>query len=93
MSKEQKHIVYKYTCDLCGMSSEKDVDFWANNYNGGMCNIVEDGMNGADLVNFENLCRSCRKEIQDAVRAVLVKRGGDKWYDRRKKSDVPSGGK
>lgn len=88
MSKVQKYIVYEYTCDLCQKGDK--TDFWANNFNGGVCTIVEDGMNGADLVNFEHLCRSCRKDIQDAIRAVLVQRGGDKWYDRRKKNDAPT---
>ncbi len=88
MSKKEKYIVYEYTCDLCQQGDR--CDFWANNFNGGSCDIVEDGLNGKDLVNFEHLCRSCRKDIQDAVRAVMVKRGGDKWYDRRKTNNKPS---
>ncbi len=83
MSKKVIYEVYEYTCDLCGRVWRPD--YWADNAAGGSCNIVEDGTNGGDLVNFEHLCRSCRKEIQDAVQAVMVKRGGNNWYDRRKR--------
>lgn len=86
MSKKEKYKVYEYTCDLCGRTSSQDSDFWANNFNGGVCTIAEDGMNGRDSRAWEHLCRGCRKEIQDAIDAVLVKRGGEKWWERTMKA-------
>lgn len=82
MTKKQDHIVYEYICDICGCSSKSDSDYWANNYNGGAVTIAEDGLNGVDTRNWEHLCRSCRKEIQDAVDAVAKKRGGADWWKR-----------
>jgi hypothetical protein len=82
MSKEQSHVVYKFTCDLCGYKQQPCDDYWANNFGGGAVTIAEDGMNGVDTRNWEHLCRSCRKEIQDAVDAVAVKRGGKEWWKR-----------
>ncbi len=91
MSKKEKYTVYEYTCDLCQQGDR--CDFWANNFKGGAVTIAEDGMNGVDSRNWEHLCRSCRKAIQDAVDAVLVARGGPKWWERCKKADKPQGGK
>lgn len=82
MSKVEKYKVYEYTCDLC--QKKDDSDYWANNFNGGAVTIAEDGVNGLDIMNWEHLCRSCRKAIQDAVDKVALKRGGGKWRERTK---------
>ena len=82
MSKKVSHTIYVYTCDLCGYEQQPRDDYWANNFSGGAVTIVEDGMNGSEIRNWEHLCRSCRKEIQDAVDAVAKKRGGPEWWKR-----------
>jgi hypothetical protein len=68
MSQRKLYEVYEYTCDLCGFVWQPS--YWADNAAGGSCTIVEDGINGAQFLTWKNLCRSCRKEIQDAVRHV-----------------------
>lgn len=79
MAKRERYTVYEYTCDLCGYVQQPCDDFWANNFSGGSCTIVEDGMNGTDTRAWEHLCRTCREEIQKAIDVVLVKRGGADW--------------
>lgn len=72
MSKKVLYEVYEYTCDLCGNVWQPD--YWADNANGGICNIAEDGLNGTDRFKWEHLCRECRLQIQEAVAGVVVRR-------------------
>lgn len=72
--KKALYQVYEYTCDLCGYVWRPD--YWANNANGGKCDIVEDGTNGKEFYIWEHLCRDCRKAIEDTVRAAVKTREG-----------------
>lgn len=81
--KTKTHKVHVYQCDICNETSEYGHAYWANNFNGGKCNIVDDGINGMDVHQWKHLCRNCRGTIYSAIAEAVKKR--EKFKNKEQK--------